>query len=184
VKTAFRLAIYATCVKENKMKTSADDKKVKRNDAVDNIGLIGAEPLDMTSDNVLAFIERRQHVTFVELHRYFTGFEGELCYGDLLNNILYWSGMSEEVCDILDELVSKGKIYAKPTVFLTYLADGGGLDAPLAKRQNFHYKKPRWLPVTWCSKSHLRHESPAIRKQYDEQMLDRRNKKLVDGKID
>jgi hypothetical protein len=134
------------------------------------MGMIGAEPLEMTEDNVLAFIERRKYVTFVELHGYFKDFEGDLAYGDLANNVLYWCNMSEKVCEILEALVLAGKIYAKRTVSLTYWADGGGLRIPIAKRIAFKYKKPRWLPIVWNPASLFLEESPETRKAYEKEL--------------
>lgn len=120
-----------------------------RTEAVDNMGLIGAEPLEMTADNVLAFIEGRKHVTFVELRTYFKDFDGDMDWGDLENNVYYWVNISEKLCGILRTLIDADKIRADTTIFLTYLADGGGLQIPIAKRTGFKYKKPRWLPVVW-----------------------------------
>ena len=120
-----------------------------KTEAVDNIGLIGAEPLEMTEDNMLAFIEKRRHVTFVELKTYFKDFDGDNDWGDLPNNVWYWINISDKCCQILRDLCDAGKIHAFPTIVWTYIADGGGLSMPIAKRTGFKYKKPRWLPVVW-----------------------------------
>jgi len=120
-----------------------------RTEAVDNIGLIGAKPLAMTSDNILAFIEQRQHVSFCELRTYFEDFDGECDWGDIDNNVFYWVNISEKLCNILRSLIDAGQIHGNPTTILVYMADGGGLRLPIAKRIGFKYKNPRWLPIVW-----------------------------------
>lgn len=97
--------------------------------------------------DIYNFVKERGYVSFVELSNNIEGFNGDLaiCLGE---NIIIWSGMSQEACDALRQLTHVDKtIEYIPASPLVYLCDGGGLDLPLAKSAR-KYKKPHWLRVT------------------------------------
>ncbi len=48
----------------------------------------------------------------------------------------------------LNSASSNGRIAMKPAPPIVYLVDGKFLRMPIAKRA-YHYKTPRWLPVTF-----------------------------------
>lgn len=83
-------------------------------------------------------------LTFVNLSK-IKGFEGEdkLVLGD--KNIFLWVGVSKNAITALDQLAADDIIDIVGTSELVYIADGGGLEYPLAKSIR-KYKSPRWLP--------------------------------------
>lgn len=92
--------------------------------------------------------EKGGGVSMVELSRDIPGFNGNRAmFSGEGTNIVVWNGISQEAIDALAELVQDNQIEVKATQPFVYLIDGGGLDLPLAKRTNHHYKKPHWLPV-------------------------------------
>lgn len=99
---------------------------------------------------ILAFIhQRRGRVSFVELRRHLGGerFDGDrLLLSADGANILLWTGMSDDIADALLALLAEERIELRTTPILTYAADGGGLNLPIAARR-FHYKYEHWLPV-------------------------------------
>jgi hypothetical protein len=65
-------------------------------------------------------------------------------------NIVLWSGLSQEGLDSIQSLLKEKKIRFVEASVLTYFADGGALNLPIAKRLT-NYKKPHWLPVCFRS---------------------------------
>jgi hypothetical protein len=66
-------------------------------------------------------------------------------------NMLLWAGMSEEFYTIAGALYDHEHIEVRPTILLTYLADGGMLRLPIAHRPPKRgYRKPHWVPVVFC----------------------------------
>jgi hypothetical protein len=91
----------------------------------------------------------RNHVSFAELSA-IEGFKGDLQIALAEKNVVLWSGVSEEACDILDRLLADGEfeyVNDGQATFLAYLIDGITLQMPIAKG-NRHYKTTHWLPVT------------------------------------
>lgn len=88
-------------------------------------------------------------VSFVELKRHFPEFDGQKDFGLLDKNIVFWSGISDEFADALDQLIREDLITVKPTTSMVYMLDGILIRLPIAKRPKHAYKKPRWLPVVF-----------------------------------
>ncbi len=66
----------------------------------------------------------------------------------LQDNLVLWAGMSEEFAAAIIELQETKRIYPEPTVYLTYLIDGGALSLPIPKRfPKGGFKKLYWIPV-------------------------------------
>jgi hypothetical protein len=87
-------------------------------------------------------------VSFAELSR-LDGFKGDLsmCSGDN-ENIVFWSGMSEEAYLAIEQIRKEGEYEMVPTSVMVYMVDGMMLNMPLVKRKT-RYKKPHWLPVAF-----------------------------------
>ena len=98
---------------------------------------------------ILDFIkEKNGGVSFVELSR-IDGVKGDYAmHLGKYENIILWNELSKEAIVCLTELVKIKKIKPKNTQLLVYAVDGMTLRLPLAKRV-MHYKKPRWMPVTF-----------------------------------
>jgi hypothetical protein len=63
-------------------------------------------------------------------------------------NVILWMGVSEDLADLILELVNEGVLFLWPAHPVTYLIDGKGLTLPIAQRPPKEgYKKPRWLPT-------------------------------------
>jgi hypothetical protein len=62
-------------------------------------------------------------------------------------NVVLWVGLTENLIQALVQLMAEEKIEARTANPLIYLADGGGLNLPIAKGINRKYKTPHWAPV-------------------------------------
>lgn len=103
-------------------------------------------------DRVLVY----DHVTFAELGGYLEGL-GIPSRGDnafeltRCPNLLLWAGMSDEFFDVAAALYDHQHIEMRPTHMLTYLADGGFLNLPVAQRPPKNgYRRPHWAPTVFC----------------------------------
>lgn len=99
-------------------------------------------------EQILDFIRERRHVSFVELERLL----GDQMDGDYAlwignENIILWSGVSQQFADTFNDLVRTGAVRLVPASLFIYLADGKVLGLPLVKGR-YRYKQPHWLPVT------------------------------------
>lgn len=103
-------------------------------------------------DRIVAFItERGGGVSFVELEREFPEeFEGQEHALDLADcdNIVLWQPVSLAMTAALNSATENGRILMKATQPIVYAIDGKMLRLPLASKAR-HYKKPRWLRVTF-----------------------------------
>jgi hypothetical protein len=88
---------------------------------------------------------KKDHVSFAELTR-IPGFNGNLTLvSKIIPNVIFWSGLSEEACDVLDQLQDAGEYHLHGCSMLVYFADGSALKMPIAKKK-VQYKTPHWLP--------------------------------------
>jgi hypothetical protein len=100
-------------------------------------------------ERILNFIRERDYVSFPELIRNVEGVGG----GDVAlhppgyENIIFWTGLSEEGAAAITELIAKKAIVPSPSSVLVYGIDGGMLRLPLA-RQKRRYKTLHWAPIT------------------------------------
>lgn len=103
-------------------------------------------------DEIFRLIKRRQHVSFAELVRKIPGFDGGNV--DLLSegveNIVFWTGISEQALQALNSLHAQKKIFKHPSSTLVYFIDGMVLNLPVAKRKR-EYKTQHWCPITLCT---------------------------------
>lgn len=99
-------------------------------------------------DEVLAYIEKQNNVSFAELVHMFPQFkDGDraICAPDRPNTI-FWCDIQDEAASAIQSLIESGKAHFYPTSILTYVIDGMTLKLPLAKTAR-HYKKEHWCPV-------------------------------------
>ena len=103
-------------------------------------------------DRVVAFItERGGGASFVELEREFPEeFDGQEYAMSLTDyeNIMLWQPVSQALAGALDSAMNSGCIVMKPAPELEYFLDGKVFKTPTARKLR-HYKRPRWLPVTF-----------------------------------
>lgn len=136
-------------------------------------------------EQVVAFIEEQDWVTFVELQKRFEGdleVNGQHSLQCCKNGVM-WAGMSKEFCDLIDGLIQARRIFAHPTTSFTYIIDGGGLSLPIPKnppKDGVHvgYEQPVWIPV--CLR--VRPYNPEERKAVER--LHRQQKKEQEREID
>ncbi len=98
-------------------------------------------------EQILNFVRERRHVSFAELERLL----GDAMVGDcditlLDENVILWSGVSEQFAETFNDLVRTSAVRLKPTSLFVYLVDGKALTLPLVKGR-YHYKQPHWFPV-------------------------------------
>jgi hypothetical protein len=102
-------------------------------------------------EQIVDFIrERGGGVSFAEFkYRFGDAFEGDvaMCLPEN-ENVILWTGMSEEFYEALTSLLSDERVQMTPTSFLVYLADGVMPRMPLV-RGRYQYKTPHWLPVSF-----------------------------------
>jgi len=113
--------------------------------------LTSGKGIPLNAENLLEFVTNfRKFASFIEIVQSFEGAKGDLSFGFDDKNIWLWTGISRELADILEELIIGEKIGMCLCPVFVYLADGGMLNMPLAKR-NMKYKAPRWCPVTFSA---------------------------------
>lgn len=63
-------------------------------------------------------------------------------------HLIWWANLSKKAIDALDHLRKEKLIEPAPAHYFEYLADGVGLDLPIAKVKNAKkYKTDHWLLV-------------------------------------
>jgi len=97
-----------------------------------------------------SYIHEKKGVTFIELERIMTdaGFnwEGQMGFGVLEKNLIYWQGWNQDAIDLFNELTQEKAVETDTTAPLTYMIDGRVLTIPQATRYQ-KYKKPHWVPI-------------------------------------
>jgi hypothetical protein len=111
--------------------------------------------VEQIAEKILALVvEKHGGVTYVEIMNCI----GEEAKGALASevggpnsNMFEWAGMSQVLTDAMTLLLKDSKIVRRPTSFLRYLVDGGGLNFPIAKRmpKAGGFKHPRWIPTVF-----------------------------------
>jgi len=112
--------------------------------------------MSQMAESIYTLVKERETVTFAEILKNIPGAKGDQDFlSDKAENVFFWMGLSEEVCDAIIELRNSDKIYMHPAHMLTYIADGAALTIPIAKHPpKGGYKKPHWLPVCFCTYPH------------------------------
>ena len=101
-------------------------------------------------ETILEYITKHEHVSFVELSRNIKGFDGNLdwCIG---SNVYFWSGISSEAIDALDELTKERKIDFAPVQPYVYYRDGQRLKLPIASVERVKRNQRCWAPITYST---------------------------------
>jgi hypothetical protein len=112
-------------------------------------------------DDLVATVKDRPATSFPELQRVLAedghNTEGrcEMFLPDR-PDLVIWSGLSEELADVLGEAMETKRIHAHALasdleVLVIYAGDGGMLKLPRAKRPPVDrpYTKPHWVPLVW-----------------------------------
>ncbi|MGY3584339.1 hypothetical protein ACVIGB_006603 [Bradyrhizobium sp. USDA 4341] len=100
-------------------------------------------------DQILESVLTHDWVSFAELSRIPGFVDLENGWAKLhpeFENMILWSGISDEGCAALDELREEGKIHWEVGNPFSYMIDGARMPMPLAKSAR-NYKTPHWLPV-------------------------------------
>lgn len=98
-------------------------------------------------EQILNFVRKWRHVSFVELERLLGDQMAGNCDITLRDeNTILWCGVSEQFAEIFNDMVKAGAVRLVPTSLFVYLVDGKTLTLPLVKGR-YHYKQPHWLPV-------------------------------------
>ena len=102
---------------------------------------------------VLDYINKNDSVSYAELQWLFQqkkyDYKGDvMSCSEVCEHVVFWSGWNEDTYNMMGELMQEGRIHREPTVFLTYLIDGGALSLPIVKSGR-NYKKDgcRWYFV-------------------------------------
>lgn len=105
------------------------------------------EKLELTRENLIAFVIDRRYVSFVQIQKTFQDTGGP-CSLSLTgcDNIFLWFNMSLKLANLIEDIVSDKEVRLLPTSWLTYLADGKMVSFPVAKGRH-EYKEPHWMPV-------------------------------------
>lgn len=101
-------------------------------------------------EDILWYVKHYDYVSIIELQRRYEGQgEGDIAMvNDKDRNIILFTGLSQILYDCLTQLLKERLIHIHQAHILTYLADGGILQLPLAQRPPPQgYKEPHWLPV-------------------------------------
>ena len=103
---------------------------------------------------VLDYINKNDSVSYAELQWLFQQKKYDykvdvMSCSEVCEHVVFWSGWNEDTYNMMGELMQEGRIHREPTVFLTYLIDGGALSLPIVKSGR-NYKKDHWLPVVFC----------------------------------
>ena len=72
----------------------------------------------------------------------------EAC-SEVNENVIFWSGWSEEAFEIIAGLIKSGKIERIPCQPYIYLIDGKALTLPILKGDPNRIKRPHWLPCVF-----------------------------------
>lgn len=109
---------------------------------------MGKVVVDEIKAALLELIGERPGTSFVEICQEIPNAKGDLGFGDADRNLVYWTGVSAELVEAINSLLSAKKIKMSGTSFLTYFVDGATRGLKLAKKFRA-YKHPRWLPVAF-----------------------------------
>lgn len=65
------------------------------------------------------------------------------------SSIIVWNGWNQEAVDLICGMISNKNNHVALRCFnnmIEVMLSGGGLNLPIAKKDNYKYKKPHWLP--------------------------------------
>ena len=104
------------------------------------------------AEDIAELIQRRKHVSMVEIMK-LAGDEGK---GDISlaldYNIVLWGAVSSALADAMDELRQKKLVHPHNVHHLVYLIDGAIMELPIATQPpttKNGYKEPHWFPIVF-----------------------------------
>lgn len=110
-------------------------------------------PEHALADAVAQMVEENDWVTFVQVARFLEQ-RNVPCRGELNlamacdGNVLLWSGMSQQMSDVLVRLLDERRIFFHRSTVAAYHVHGGVLSLPLADApRDGGLGQPHWLPV-------------------------------------
>lgn len=118
---------------------------------------------DKLKDAIVQVVTDKKGVSFAEIERLYErlgyDYKGDcsLCVHDN-ECLLLWLNWTQEACDIINELVMTEKVHLDAAHPLIYMLDGIIPQLPIAKRVNYKYKTPHWVPVVLNAGSREQHE--------------------------
>lgn len=100
---------------------------------------------------IINYIKYRTSVSFIDLEELFESlyieYQDEFTFVHLDNeNIVLWHGWSNEMIDLIGNLLTSEQLELERTDVTTYVRHGMYLDLPVMINQ-FDYSGTRWLPV-------------------------------------
>lgn len=101
-------------------------------------------------DDILAYVQQRNSVTFIELCRDVAGFADPTAGLMHVNNLVMWEGIAHDAAHALQALLRDGRLDVTPCGPLPYLIDGATLRLPLATTPRA-YARPHWMPMTFSA---------------------------------
>ena len=126
-----------------------------------------SESLSEPARVLLAYIREKDWVTYAEVERVLTphiSVKGNYAIEHpTIDNLLFWCGVSAEMCAVVNELFEAQQIWRVPAERLAYHIDGKVLGLPIPKRVQKRYAKPYWLPTCLRATERI---SAADRKKY------------------
>jgi len=115
----------------------------------------------------MEFIDLHIGTSFVEILDFLKseGIEVEGKYAlEPKENVIYWSGLSDIICNYFIGLIDDKKIIPIPCHILIYMCDGRGLALPIAKKFK-GYKTPHWIPITFYTPIGIKKHCPKLAKK-------------------
>lgn len=120
-------------------------------------------------DAVVALVEHRQYVTFVEIMNLLESYmpvQGDREFGPPdYQNLIMWTGGTSELFKVVGELMQAERIFAHPSISMVYALDGAMPNLPVATKTT--HKTPHWYPVTFCTFRHPGVERARLRQVKD-----------------
>lgn len=93
------------------------------------------------------FVQRKKHVTFVDICSHFSWAKGVFAIFLKDYNVVLWTDISEELIDVIQLLCSEDRLWPHVCEAAVYMLDGGVLSGvplgPAMKR----YETPHWVPT-------------------------------------
>lgn len=115
---------------------------------------------------VIDYVNKKDFVTFAELTNRGILEEGDCLIGSgEIENLVYWSGISEDSVDAMSHVFKSGLVSKVPATKLLYMIDGIYLDLPIMDRipKGMRFPVEHWIPV--CLRPAAKREPPKHNKK-------------------
>jgi hypothetical protein len=102
---------------------------------------------------IVALVRQQHDASFVEIERLLGDEAKGQCALEVAPNLVLWAGLSQIVCQAVNDDWLRSQIDIKPVPLLVYITDGKWLKFPVAQRvPKRGYKAPHWIPVVLVAK--------------------------------